>query len=304
LSLADSGEPIRDLKVVGGSVFVGRRSIDGLIVEDVQYLKLETDEDRKLQGLERNRPHNTPEIQERMHESITLQRRLADNSGKRPTILGLSGNVERISISPSSILVALELGLLVKTVETWSECEFRGLNPLDLSFRDIAKLDGTEHLSFWVSAQASVARKTFRNQLDKTEEHELGRLRERRMKLLSIAVSRRQDGHTLSILREAEKDARTATSPKRSRERFLLRVSQALTGHGERILRPLWFWFVFLVVLVFLHVGSARFFSTALWTSRPYTERFLYVLRFGFPGSSFVDVKPVGGCSYDFVKRF
>ncbi len=225
------------------------------------------------------------------------------------------------------MLDASQLGLKAIRAKASSDAELYGLNPVVLDYESLVALKKVEHLSLWMNPSAKEARKPFRIELEgivgygrarrlvskegitpsslrlPERNQALTRLRERRTRLLGLAVAKRQNGHTLSILREAEKEAQTAIFPKLSRERALLKISQKLTGHGERILRPLCFWLLLLGVLVCLHIGRARFFSIALWTSGAYKERILYVLRFGFPGSSFVDVKRVVGCPCEACQR-
>src|SRR5690606_28634132 len=106
----------------------------------------------------------------------------------------------------------------------------------------ITKLKDVDRLGLWVDRSARRARTSFVNEVRGTQlasdENGLLWLAHRRNRLLRLASDSQQDGHTLSILREAEKDARRASLPF-SRERVLLEVWNACLGYGERIGRPL-----------------------------------------------------------------
>jgi hypothetical protein len=75
----------------------------------------------------------------------------------------------------------------------------------------------------------------------------------------------------------------------------VLRVSQLLTGHGERILRPFLIWAFVLFGLLVAQIGPCRFFSREPWIPWHLSRRVLLFFQFGFPGSSFLDVKSAGG---------
>jgi hypothetical protein len=227
--------------------------------------------------------------------------------GVSPRLVGVSGEVECLSMADRCVVDASQSGLRVRHTKVSRDAELYGLDPVVLDYQSLVALEEVEHLSLWVNPKAWSARQSFSEELSKvrTERRrsptvgldsfqELIRLRERRTRLLALAVAKRQDGHTLSLLREAEKQTRTALSGW-TREGILLRMSQLFTGHGERVFRPLFFWVFISLGLICLQVGDGRFFSSTLWTDRWWQERMLYVLRFGFPGSSFLDVEPVGG---------
>jgi hypothetical protein len=308
-----SRTPIQGLTIKGGVVEVGRALVEGLALEEVDSVDVGTSQDWDLMKFERAFATNE------QIEEMSERQELLDHQFGRPIIRGVSGFAKCLMAEGRTVLDASESGLRVENAQVFPEAELYGLNPVNLDYESLVNLEKVEHLSLWVNPSAKKARRAFRVQLENIDgfgrvrkltskrsneqvllpalerNQALTRLRERRTRLVGLAVSRRQDGHTLSILREAEKDARTALSPKKSRERYVLLVSQLLTGHGERILRPFLIWVFVLFCLLVAQIGPGRFFSREPWIPWHLSRRVLLFFQFGFPGSSFLDVKSAGG---------
>ena len=116
-----------------------------------------------------------------------------------------------------------------------------------------------------------------------------------RKRLLALAKDTQQDGHTLSVLREAEKDARRAASPWHSRERILLTLWRRTLGYGERIGYPLLLGGLLIAFLGIGQAGWGRFSSTNWWSGWQHISRVDSVINFALPGIDAFGIDGIGG---------
>jgi hypothetical protein len=116
-----------------------------------------------------------------------------------------------------------------------------------------------------------------------------------RKAILALAQDTKQDGHTLSVLREAEKDARRASLPLRNRERILLELWRWLLGYGERIVWPLAMALPLLFILGIAEVGWAKIWSKSWWGGFGSIARYESIMNFSLPGVDFLGLSGTGG---------
>lgn len=155
-------------------------------------------------------------------------------------------------------------GFSAERVTATPTSEISGLDARSFNLYSSGVLRDVRRLGLWVPPSTHKARAHFEAEVRRKKSEPAPaafELAHRRKQLLALAIATQQDGHTLSVLREAEKDARRASLSWQSRERMLLELWRWLLGYGERIGYPLVVASGLLILLGIGHIGWSRFWS-------------------------------------------
>lgn len=218
--------------------------------------------------------------------------------GARPMAIDISGIATSIAAGEDSLLAgSSDSGLHTGELDLGSGAEVTGIAAHRLSLRSIESLrKASATVGLWVDPSAGKARLAFQKQAEATTPI-LGRhqLSQRRSALLRLAIDTEQSGHVLSIIREAEKDARRRSLARRNRERLLLGASRWATGYGERILWPLVVGALLILPLAIAQVGWGTLTRRGWWTGFGHLGRYEHILGFVLPSWSALGLPPSGG---------
>jgi hypothetical protein len=248
-----------------------------------------------VDGLTLRRRSTTIRIGSTDDESPTEDEELVDFA----VVTRVAGTVQRLVVGRRSVFSGHEArGFVAIDVEASAGSEISGIAAAELSISAIASLSHADRVGLWVAPSTKAARRQM-EKIARNAESEgtlaLDRLVDQRAKLLRLAVDSQQSGHTLAVLREAERDARRRRLPKGSRERRLLTLSRWAVGYGERIGWPLAVGGAVISILAAVEVGWGRLSSSEFWAGFGDHHRYEEAIRFALPGLSFFDLDGTGG---------
>ena len=233
-----------------------------------------------------------------VHAEIAARQLLAAKFGYG-LVTQVSGNVRVLNLCERATVAGdARTGFSADRVAAPVNAEISGLRAGSFNLNSAGVLRDLRRLGLWVNPSTHKARKHFEAQVRKAEtepEPALFELAHHRKQMLGLAVDSQQDGHTLSVLREAEKDARRATSSWRSRERMLLELWRRCLGYGERIGYPLALGSVLIFLLGIGQIGWAQFWSRGWWAGWSHIARINRLINFALPGIPGLGIDGIGG---------
>lgn len=210
----------------------------------------------------------------------------------------VSGSCEKLVLRDRAVVAGdPRHGFTARRIEAHESAELSGLDADGFNYGSSFVLQSVRRVGLWVSPSTRAARTRFEHEVrlrSREPDPALFDLAHKRRRLLQLARETLQDGHTLSVLREAEKDARRASLPATSRERVLLELWRRLLGYGERIGYPLVVGSLVIAVLGLLRVGVERVFSRQWWQSWD-VDRVDRIVGFALPGVEILGLEGEGG---------
>ena len=270
-----------DLSFSGPRLRVIAGLIDGLTLNDVDRLQVGAEPPSEDEAL--------PELYYSRYDQHTNGAHITRATGSaRIAHLCHGANVDGSIIK----------GLGITRVFVEDEAEVTGLRAHALDLESILRLSGAKRLGLWVDPKTSKATRTFSNEASdarQTSSAAIDRLADKRRHLLRLAESSAQSGHVLAVLREAEKDARRRCPGTGPRERYLLGMSRAFTGYGERIGWPLAVGAGLLVLLASCQVGWGRWSTMSWWRGFGDHHRYQRAIEFCLPGLNWLGGNGVPG---------
>lgn len=273
----------RYLTVDGGELKVVRGEVGPLHLNDVQVLEI---------GDVAEPTGDNPTLQAATRQAV------ASHLGYG-LVTGVTGNVRELKLGERAAIAGdPKTGFSAQRIAAVSTAEISGLNARSFNLYSAGILRDVRRLGLWVDPSTHRAREHFEAEVSQRAadpDPAMFELAHRRKQLLALAVDTKQDGHTLSVLREAEKDARRASLSWRSRERVLLELWKWLLGYGERIGYPLWIGAGLLFVLGIGQVGWGHFWSRQWWAGWGHIDRFNELINFALPGIDAFGIDGVGG---------
>lgn len=269
------------LAVAGGTVRIRCGAVFSLALQDVQ--RLEVGEPRP------------PDKSEALHGIASDA--VASESG-----YGLAayvvGHVDVLVLGHRAVIAGRpDVGFSARRVEAAESAEISGLDADGFNHGSAAVLRSVRRLGLWVNPSTRAARRRFQSEVERRsfeDDPALFDLAHKRKHLLHLATDTMQDGHTLSVLREAEKDARRASLPWQSRERVLLELWRRMLGYGERIGYPLLVGSTLILLLGITKIGWRRAFSADWWSGWS-SARMNNIVSFALPGVDILGLNGVGG---------
>lgn len=273
----------RYLTVEGGVLRIVRGQVGPLCLENVAALEIGSDSDPSAEA---------DNIDEAANQAI------ASHLGYG-LAMEVSGQVRELKLGHRAIVSGnSRSGFAAERITAVSTAEVSGLNAQSFNLYSAGILRDVRRLGLWVDPSTRKARRHFEAGVDRSSmdpapaQFELAHQRKR---LVSLAVDTQQDGHTLSVLREAEKDARRAALPWNSRERLLLEAWRRLLGYGERIGYPLLIGAGLIFLLGIGQIGWSSFWSREWWSGWAHLSRVESVMNFALPGVDAFGVDGIGG---------
>jgi hypothetical protein len=270
------------LTVEGGTLRVLRGEVGPLHLVDVDVLEVGRDLD----------PDATKDVADAARQAIASELGYG-------LVTQVTGSVRQLTLGYRAVVSGdARSGFSAQRIAATPTAEVSGLDARNFNLYSAGVLRDIRRLGLWVDPSTRGARRHFESEvLSKASEPDpaLFELAHRRKQLLRLAIDTQQDGHTLSVLREAEKDARRASLSWRSRERVLLEAWRRLLGYGERIVHPLAIGAGLIALLAIGHVGWGRFWSTEWWSGWAHIDRVNSVINFALPGIDAFGISGIGG---------
>lgn len=272
----------KDLTIIGGRLRIAAGVVAGLTLRDVDVVEV---------GEESEPDPTEPTIDSSVRTAVAGQLGYG-------MATGVTGSVRELRVAHRGVVAGdRRHGFSAQRVAATPTSEISGLDARSFNLYSAGVLRGVRRLGLWVDPSTKKARRHFEAEVRKASEQPdpaLFELAHRRKQLLALAVDTQQDGHTLSVLREAEKDARRASLPTTSRERVLLELWRWLLGYGERIGYPLLIGTVLIFWLGVGYVGWDQFWSEQWWRGWG-VARVESVMNFALPGVGILGIDGIGG---------
>lgn len=272
-----------DLTMKGGTLHIVRGEVSGLTMVEM----------RKLVVGDAVDPTTVPDDIDREYGQA-----LASQLGYG-LVTGVCGTTRELEMHERAVIAGdSRTGFSVRRIAAASSSEISALNAGSFNLYSSGVLRDIRRVGLWVDPSTHKARELFESEVHSKSfdpEPALFELAHHRKQLLNLGTQTQQDGHTLSVLREAEKDARRASLPWRSRERLLLEAWRRVLGYGERIGYPLCLGAIVIALLGVGHVGWSRFWSRDWWHGWRHLDRINQILNFALPGIDAFGIDGIGG---------
>jgi hypothetical protein len=263
---------------------------------------------------------------ERLKESGSLPSGLRGLPISRPSLTSVQGTLLKLSVAADCALLAdPDRGLAVAEVVDAEGAELDAISAYHLSTTSIEALRRAQPVGLLVFTDQSRHQRELRYQNVRLkraltghdsgrgsyssfrEDEELRSINSRLEEVIEIAVATKQNdywqrllrmttdthpqtGSVSSVLRATERETRRR-SLRRSGERSLLTLSGILTGHGERIGRPLFAHLVVVLAWLVTLIGSDLL-EVAWWSGGHWAYRFDQLYRLALPGLPTIGINP------------